>query len=42
MFGIDDKTFCKIFNGELSNGVQENTYNKIKKKLFRKHFYNLA
>ena len=31
MFGIDDKTFCKIFNGELSNGVQENTYNKIKK-----------
>tara|TARA_B100000780_G_scaffold271384_1_gene232262 strand:- start:49 stop:1143 length:1095 start_codon:yes stop_codon:yes gene_type:complete len=31
MFGIDNQTFCKIFNGKLKQGVQTNTFGKINK-----------
>ena len=31
MFGIDNKTFCKIFNGKLKRGIKTNTFSKAKK-----------
>ena len=32
MFGIDNKTFCQIFNGKLKKGVKTNTFGKINKR----------
>ena len=32
MFGIDNKTFCQIFNGTLKKGFSSNTFNKINKR----------
>jgi len=31
MFGIDNKTFCQIFNGKLKKGVKTNTFSKANK-----------
>lgn len=31
MFGVDNKTFCKIFNGKLKKGVMTNTFSKANK-----------
>ena len=32
MFGIDNKTFCQIFNGKLAKGYSSNTFSKVNKK----------
>ena len=32
MFGINNKTFCQIFNGKLAKGVRQNTFGSIDKK----------
>ena len=32
MFGIDNKTFCQIFNGKLAKGYSSNTFGKVNKK----------
>lgn len=35
MFGIDNKTFCKIFNGKLKRGIKTNTFSKANKSYLR-------
>ncbi len=36
MFGIDNKIFCKIFNGKLKQGVKTNTFPKVNKPYLEK------
>ena len=36
MFGIDNKTFCQIFNGKLKQGVKTNTFPKVNKPYLEK------
>ena len=36
MFGIDNKTFCQIFNGTLKKGFSSNTFGKVNKKFLEK------